>query len=175
MDQCVSFNIGKVHINANQINLLFNEHRKLCHKEGDFSFEYGTVMEEDEILLVGHSIGAEKNLKDYEFIMHTYINDQKVSETEINYNQVVELFTKENNSKLIDQTKNLYLENNQSQNNKKKYKEQVRRQKNGQKDEKQKLEPGRKDGYVINPQTGAEIKINGPTYNELCDSGKYIC
>lgn len=182
MDGCISFNIGKVNVNANQINLLFNEHRKLCHKDEHFLFEYGTIMGEDEILLVGHSITPKQNLTDYEFVMHTYINDQRVSEIQVNYNQVVELFTKENNSRLINQTKKSYLESGQSKIGEKRKMEQTRRQPSTQtgpatksQGRKQKLQPGKRKGYVINPDSGAEIKINGPTYQELCDTGNYIC
>ena len=56
MEDCISFNIGKINVVADQLSLSFNEHRKVCNKNGEFSFKYGTMVGKDEILFVGHSI-----------------------------------------------------------------------------------------------------------------------
>ena len=241
MDDCISFNIGKMEISADQINLLFNEHRKLCHKNGQFIFEFGTMNGQNEIKLMGHSIRPQHNLKDYEFLMDTYVNGEKISQTQIDSAQLVELFTKETNSQLIQKTKNLsnkmnIKSHNSFQTQPKKYKNppsvnysekqpknqfkgqdlnqshrqftsqskkqpknqfkgqdlnqshrqttsqskkqpknQLRKPSKAQQETKQKFKPGKKQGYVINPATGAQIKIGGPKYKELCNTGNYIC
>ncbi len=193
-EECVTFNIGKIGINAktHQYELNFNEHRKICHEGGIFSFEFGTIIDKKKVLVIGRSIKPEKKLENYEFIVHTYLDGKRIDEKRIGYKDVGDLFTHETNSHLLlDLSRSQHL---RSPVVKKKITHQQMRQKpqisqkkqpsqkkqssqSRQLNEKGKLsfKPGKKEGYVINPETGAEIKIGGPTYTDLCETGGYTC
>jgi len=177
-EECITFNIGKININAktNQFELKFDEHRKICNEKGQFSFEFGTIIDDNKVFLAGHSIKPEKNLENYKFILHTYLNDKMIHEGQVDYDQVVDLFTHDVNSELLRGFRGKSLPSSKTKRavtgSQKRQSHQL-----SQKTEKGKtiLQPGKKEGYVINPESGAEIKIGGPTYEELCKSGKYTC
>ena len=109
MEQCVQFNIGKINVSADQSNLSFNEHRRVCNKDGDFSFEYGTFVEKSDLLFVGKSLNNEDKLVNYKFKMEIYVNDKKVGEEQIDYAQFVDLFTHDLKSKILSSTKKKYI------------------------------------------------------------------
>ena len=100
---CVSFNVGKIKVNAKtgHYNLDFSEHRKMCNQDGQFLFEFGTMMGAKHLMVVGHSVKPEKNLKDYQFVTHTYVNDKQVAEQTLSYAQVGDLFKREGKSPLL--------------------------------------------------------------------------
>lgn len=176
MDQgCISFDIGKLNIGNGDINFNFNEHRQICHKGGNVSFQYGKMINNDNILLVGHSIIPEQDIKKYKFVVITYKNDKKIKQETVDYQQILDLFQKDNKSKLLT---------NMNQPAKLTYKPKVISKPKNQKAVSRptvapkvavKLLPGKKNNHVINPLTGKEIAINGPTYTELCSTGAYIC
>lgn len=192
MDEgCITFNIGKINVTADQQTLNFSEHRKMCNKDGNLSFEYGTVIGKDEIFIVGHSIKPEGKLENYKFVIIVYINDKEIDQKEVTYADLVDLFTRELNSKMLSGIKSKYLpalppSPAKLREPKKKTKvspkllEAPKSQKSQKVEGKEsqtkiKLVPGKKEGYVVNPETGAEIKIGGKTYQELCKTGKYAC
>lgn len=189
--QCISFDIGKLKIDNGNILLDFDEHRKICNKNGNVSFEYGKMMNGDKMLIVGHSIIPEKDIKNYKFVMLVYKNGKKIKQETVTYHQVLDLFQKDAKSHLL---MNLSKSN----------KPVIRSTPKTAEREKAarpivtpkairpivtpkvprptitpkgptKLLPGKTDNHVINPMTGKEIIINGPTYKELCSSGAYIC
>lgn len=196
MEQCMAFDIGKVKITADQVTLDFKENRTLCHKNGDFSFKYGTMISNNEIFLVGKSIKPKKNIQNYEFNVDIYVNNKKVMDKKIDYTQVVDLFTKENNSKIINEIKKYFptykspspkvrqlVQKDQKNLPIKKptsavfpltQKSQKNRSQQSQKTKNQfgvsELSPGKKEGYVVNPLTGKEVKIGGKTYYKLCET-----
>ncbi len=115
MENCVTFNIGKITVNAktNQQELTFNEHRKICHENNNFSFEYGTIMDSNKISLHGHSLKTEKHLENYKFIVHIYINNKLMEEKQIIYKDVIDLYTNEDQSNLLKTIiKNIKQSNN---------------------------------------------------------------
>jgi hypothetical protein len=189
-EDCITFDLGKIKVNAktDKYELNFDEHRKLCNEAGIFSFEFGTMMDKKKILVMGRSIKPEKNIKDYEFIVHTYLDGKRVGEQRIKYADVIDLFTRETCSHLLVEfakkhhlrvpsaKKTITQKHLRSPAGKKKITHQQMRSKR-QTPEKGKIsfKPGKREGHVINPETGAEIKIDGPTYNDLCKTGKYIC
>lgn len=206
MDECVTFNIGKLSVEADHVNLSFNEHRKVCHKGGEFTFEYGTMVNGNEVLLVGHSIDQADKLEDYKFMTIVNINGKEVDQMEINYAQFADLFSRDLKSKLLSSIKAKYLKASTtntppaspsetlpnkdtklllpppspsshlpSSESAHEVVSQLATENPKSKKGKIKLNPGKKQGYVINPQTGMEIKIGGPTYDQLCSSGKYEC
>lgn len=179
--QCVSFNIGKLQVTANKVNLHFNEHRKLCHKDGQLSFEYGTIVNTCEILLIGSSIKLEKDINKHQFMVFTYIGKKKISERELSYNDIVDLFNKENKSALLKSVIKKLPETGT------KLKSAIAPPKSKKDAPKKKslkgypykkgilLKPGKKKGWVINPETDKAIKIGGKTHENLCATGKYTC
>jgi hypothetical protein len=157
---CVAFNIGKIKVNADQITMNFNEHRKICNKDGNISFEYGTTDKKDEILLIGHSVKPEDKLENYQFTVITYVNGNKKAEKKIGYKEIVDLYKSENYKKIMGIGKNQTPKALKAPNKKS---GAIR------------FKPGKKKNFVVNPLTGMEIKIGGPTHKELCESGKYVC
>lgn len=174
-NQCLSFDVGKLNINNGDINFNFNEHRKICRKNGHISFEYGKLIDKDNILIVGESITPENDINKYKFVAIAYKNNKKIREETVTYKQVLDLFKMDNKSKLLTTLTSLPIKNIT-------HKQKIQSQSNAALSRPTvspkipvALLPSKTENHVINPLTGKEIKIGGPTYIELCSTGAYIC
>ena len=192
---CVTFNVGNVSVDSDTITSNVSEHRNVCVKDGNITFEYGTAIGNRSLMFIGSSLKPEDKLEKYEFLIHTFVDDKQVSETEVNAEKVGELFEDGPKSKLFlgtvtkynlktslktikededeDEDENEDDDEDEDENEDKDDDEDV--SKKIQVIEKQKFKPASKPGYVINPLTGAEIKIDGPTYMKLCQTDDYVC
>lgn len=172
---CISFDIGSMKITADQATLEFDEHRKICNKDGHMSFEYGKMVGDNKIDFFGESVGKtdEKNPKNTKFVIVADLNGKKVEEKEITFKEFEELFAHSKESQLL---KDVMMHVSKTK-QKAQPKQKTQQKQKSQSSEAKKItfEPGKKEGHVINPETGAEIKIDGPTYKDLCNTGKYVC
>ncbi len=191
-NNCLSFQLGQIQIKEHHEPTIINESRKICQKGDAYTFEYGTQIGQSEILLVGASITPIRNSSDIEkskYLVHTYINHQPKGEHEYTYSQIMNLFTENDHSQILKATQKLLhttspLVQKQIQNKTQKTQPRQKTQpqqkiQKGQKTQRVesqlKLAKGTTKDHVINPETGHEIKIGGPTYEKLCQTGNYIC
>lgn len=190
---CISMAVGEYvyHGSNGQFKLNYNEERNLCRKGDKYIFTYGTIVGDQQIKISGQSTDPQQKKEDHIFKTTISINQQKKEERMLTYSQVASLFNQGKNSPILAQ----YLPN-VTQGAQKRQSPQItqgaqkrqitqgvqKRQiiQGAQKRQvgeagKVRLESGQRVGYVINPETGREIKIGGETYKKICNTGRYIC
>lgn len=174
---CISYDSGTFDLGQKSLN--FTQHRKICKDKSKVSFEYGQSVGKDYYLIVGVSIMPSTKIENIKFMALTYLNGKKIGEKKINYSQAMNLLQKNDYKSFIQSspkaikppTKTPVKALEASSTKRALYstapvvtpKQPV------------KLTPGSKENHVINPLTNKEILIGGPTYQQLCSSGSYIC
>lgn len=164
---CVSMSMGEFVYQDGKKKSVSNEQRQLCHNNGVYKFVYGSEVGSNYVQISGQSVKQETNKDKLVFKVNVLINHKKTEELFLNYQEVMDLFTKNKKSKLLSNLsiKHLSIKQKASQGT----------QSRELATKKKLFQPGKNLNHVINPLTNKEILIGGPTYNKLCETGLYKC
>jgi len=178
---CVRFQAGSLKVTPEQASMLLTKHMYLCCDGGtECTVEYGLATKDHKMDVTLASINPELFPDQQKLVALIEVDGKQVAKTEVTKQQLADLVKNETRSQLVKQYLPQLAQASQIPERpptpQLPQRAQLRQAKQkAQAGEKPKLQPGTKANHVINPETGHEIKIGGPTYNDLCATGHYTC